>query len=118
MIQVEQINDVAIAYSGHGVDVTFARLAEAEVEKELQMLGEKPGVSLLAGDILKPILANGDIYAPCQGKSWSFSLGGFYDPQQVAYAIANCLRDEHGLRVALTRIGSDFEEGDYIFVSG
>jgi hypothetical protein len=102
-IRLAQKFDCLVIFAEQSVSVCFPRPIDAEIEADLRSIYElNPGICLkyFDGDS-DPDDCNLDYRSNWQ--EWYFSVIDFYDQKEVAFAIATCLREDHGLRVRVRR---------------
>lgn len=115
-IKLEQHFDCLVIFTEESVSACFPRPIEEEIEAELRSVCElNPGICLKYFDSdCHPEEQDRDYQSNWQ--NWIFTVLDFYDQKDVAFAIANCLRNDHGLRVKVDN-RRDFDQLEGVLVT-
>lgn len=115
-IKLQQNFDCVVSFTDQSVSVNFPRPIEAEIEADLRSVCElNPGICLQFFDSNCHLEERPRDYQS-NWQSWVFTVLDFYDQKEVAFAIANCLRGDHGLRVKVDN-WRDFDQQEGVFVT-
>lgn len=108
-IQLEQKFDCLVYFAEQSISVCFPRPIDSLIEADLQSIcRENVGISLHYLDGDQDLDEEEELDYLSNWQTWIFSVMDYYDQKDVAFAIADCLRKDHGLRVSVKRF-RDFE---------